>query len=163
GIAEQAELRDLGVAGAEITLRQSVEQRGIGDHQDRLMEGAGEILAVARVDAGLAADRGVDLRQQGGGHLHDMQAAWTDPGVGAAAGGRRPPPPGAVTTSLRPVGASSRRSHSSSSRAQLFVASPGGSTIAVARIPAAASAASAAARWRAATVASVTIAAAAPG
>ena len=37
--------------------RQRVEQRGVGDHQDRLVEGADQILAVTRIDAGLAADR----------------------------------------------------------------------------------------------------------
>ena len=48
GVAEQPVFGDLGVAGAEFALRQRVEQRGVGDHQDRLMEGADQILAVAR-------------------------------------------------------------------------------------------------------------------
>ena len=47
GIAEQAVFGDLGIAGAELALRQRVEQRGVGEHQDRLMEGADQILAVA--------------------------------------------------------------------------------------------------------------------
>ena len=57
GVAEQSVFGDLGIAGAEFALRQRVEQRGVGDHQDRLMEGADQILAVAGIDAGLAADR----------------------------------------------------------------------------------------------------------
>jgi hypothetical protein len=42
------------------------------------MEGADQILAVARVDAGLAADRAVDLGEQGGRHLHVSNAAQQD-------------------------------------------------------------------------------------
>ena len=75
GIAKQSVFRDLGIAGAKLALRQRVEQRGIGEHQHRLMERADEILAVRRVDAGLAADRGVDLRQQRGRHLHEIKPA----------------------------------------------------------------------------------------
>ena len=80
GIAEQAELRDLRIAGAEVARGKRVEQRGIGDHQDRLMERADQVLAVARIDPGLAADRGIDLRQQRGRHLHDVEAAAQDRG-----------------------------------------------------------------------------------
>ncbi len=57
GIAEQTVFGDLGIAGAEFAFRQRVEQRGVGDHQNRLMKGADQIFAVARIDAGLAADR----------------------------------------------------------------------------------------------------------
>ena len=46
------------------------------DHdQARLVEGADEVLAGRMVDAGLAADAGVDLRQQRGRHLHERHAA----------------------------------------------------------------------------------------
>ena len=55
-IAEQPELCKLGIAGAEVALRQRIEQRRIGNHQDRLMKHADEIFAVARIDRGLAAD-----------------------------------------------------------------------------------------------------------
>ena len=48
GVAEQPVFRDLGVAGAELARRQRVEERGVGEHQDRLMERADQILAVAR-------------------------------------------------------------------------------------------------------------------
>ena len=41
----------------------------------RLMEGADQVLAVRGVDRGLAADRGIDLRQQRGRHLHVVDAA----------------------------------------------------------------------------------------
>ena len=42
------------------------------------MEGAEQVLAVRRIDAGLAADRGIDLRQQRGRHLHEIDAAPQD-------------------------------------------------------------------------------------
>ena len=47
----------------------------IGNDQNRLMERADEILALARIDAGLAADRRVDLRKQCRRHLHEIEAA----------------------------------------------------------------------------------------
>ena len=42
------------------------------------MKGAEQVLAMRRVDAGLAADRGIDLRQQRGRHLHEIDAAADD-------------------------------------------------------------------------------------
>ena len=74
-VSEQAIFGDLGITGAELARGERVEQRGVGDHQDRLVEGADEILAMARVDGGLAADRGIDLRQERGRHLHVIDAA----------------------------------------------------------------------------------------
>ena len=45
GVAEQAVFRHLGIAGAEVARRQRVEQRGVGQHQSRLVEGADQVLA----------------------------------------------------------------------------------------------------------------------
>ncbi len=75
GIAEQAVFDEFGIAGAEFALRQRIERRGVGQHQDRLMESADQILAVGGIDRGLAADRGIDLRQQRGRDLHVIEAA----------------------------------------------------------------------------------------
>ncbi len=75
GIAEQPVFGDLGIAGAEFARRQRVEQRRVGDHQRGLMKRADQILALRGVDAGLAADRGVHLRQQRRRHLHEVEAA----------------------------------------------------------------------------------------
>ncbi len=44
------------------------------------MEGADQILALLGVDPGLAADRRIDLGQQGGRHLHDADSAPQDAG-----------------------------------------------------------------------------------
>ena len=47
----------------------------VGDDRGRLMKRADEILARRRVDAGLAADRRVDHREQARRHLHVRHAA----------------------------------------------------------------------------------------
>src|SRR3546814_13659182 len=44
------------------------------------MEGADQVLALRCVDAGLAADRAVDLGQQAGRDLHEVEAAQGDSG-----------------------------------------------------------------------------------
>ena len=79
-VAEHAVFGDLGIAGAELARRQRVEHGGVGDDQHRLVEGAEQILALRRIDAGLAADGGIDLRQQRGRHLHEIDAAAQDRG-----------------------------------------------------------------------------------
>ena len=62
-VAEHAVFGDLGIAGAELARRQRVEHRGVGDHQHRLVKRAEQILALRRIDPGLAADGRIDLRQ----------------------------------------------------------------------------------------------------
>ena len=47
------------------------ENLRVRQNQARLVEGTDQVLALRRVDSGLAADRTVDLRQQAGGHLHE--------------------------------------------------------------------------------------------
>ena len=44
------------------------------------MEGADEIFALRGIDAGFAANRAVNLRQQRGGDLHEIHAAAQDTG-----------------------------------------------------------------------------------
>ncbi len=46
----------------------------------RLKEQADEVLAALGIDAGLAADGGIDLRQQARRHLHHMHATADDAG-----------------------------------------------------------------------------------
>ena len=74
-VAEHAIFRDFGISGAELARRQRVERRRIGDHQHRLMKRAEQVLALRRVDAGLAADRRIHLRQKRGRHLHEIDPA----------------------------------------------------------------------------------------
>jgi hypothetical protein len=56
GIIDEAVLRHLGIAGAELAGGERVEHVGVGQHEARLIEGADKVLAVPGVDAGLAAD-----------------------------------------------------------------------------------------------------------
>ena len=79
-IAEHAVFGDFGIAGAELARRQGVEHGGVGNHQHRLMKCAEQIFALRRIDPGLAADRRIDLRQQRGRHLHEIDAAAQDRG-----------------------------------------------------------------------------------
>ena len=77
-VAEHAVLDHLGVAGPHLAVRQGFQHRKIGQHQPWLMEGADQVLAAGGVDGGLAADRRIYLGQQGGGDLHEIDAALVD-------------------------------------------------------------------------------------
>ena len=77
-LVDQSVLHDLGIAGAQLARRQRGQHVGVGQHQPGLMEGADQVLAVPRVDAGLAADRAVDLGEQAGRDLHVRDAAQQD-------------------------------------------------------------------------------------
>ena len=79
-IVDQAVFCDLGIAGAHLARRQGVEKAGVGEDEARLVKGADEVLAVTGVDAGLAADRGIDLGKQRRRHLHEAHAPAHDRG-----------------------------------------------------------------------------------
>ena len=66
---------DLVEPGAELAARQRGEQVGVDRDGERLMEGADQVLAERMIDADLAADRAVHLRQQRRRHLDDRDAA----------------------------------------------------------------------------------------
>ena len=72
---QQPVLGDLGIARAQLPSRQRGEHAGVGQHDARLVEGAGQVLAGRKVDAGLAADGAVHLGEQRGRHLHEGQPA----------------------------------------------------------------------------------------
>ena len=74
-MAENAIFDDFGIAGAEFAFGQRLQGVDIDEHQRRLMKGADEIFAMSGIDPGLAADRGIDLRQQAGGDLDKARAA----------------------------------------------------------------------------------------
>ena len=75
GVADQAVFDRLGIAGEQFAARQGGERIGVGQHQARLIKGADQVFAGARVNPGLAADRAVDLGQQGRRNLHEIDAA----------------------------------------------------------------------------------------
>ncbi len=74
-VDDGAVLDHLGQAGGQLALGQRVQGAGIGQYHVGLVERADHVLAQRVVDARLAADRGIDLRQQGGGHLDEVDAA----------------------------------------------------------------------------------------
>ena len=79
-VEREAVLDHLGQARAQLAVGQRVEGRHVRDHRARLVEGADHVLAERVVDRGLAADRGVDLREQRGRHLDERHAALVDGG-----------------------------------------------------------------------------------
>ena len=80
---DQRGLDHLGPAGGQLGRRQRGQDAGIGEHGGRLVVGAGVVLALGQVDAGLAAVGGVDLRDERGRHLHHRHAALVDRGAEA--------------------------------------------------------------------------------
>ena len=80
GIVDQAVFHGFGVAGQEFARRQGLEDPDIGEDQGRLMERPDQVLALGGVDSSFAADRTVDLGQQTGRDLDDVDAAQHDAG-----------------------------------------------------------------------------------
>ena len=75
GVADQTVFDDLAIAGAHLARRQRRKARRVGQNKARLVEGAEQVLTGTGVDRGLAADRAVDLRQEGRRDLHEIDAA----------------------------------------------------------------------------------------
>ena len=71
-IADQAVFDHFGEAGGELARCKRAQRRSIDDHGPGLVEGTDHVLAQRVVDAGLAADGGVHLGQQGGRHLDEI-------------------------------------------------------------------------------------------
>src|SRR5690606_23641527 len=81
------------------------------EDEARLVEGAEQVLAVRRIDAGLAADRAVDLRQQRGRELDEIHAA---PGNGGGEAGEvadHPAPEGKDDVAALEPGGEDRLDH----------------------------------------------------
>ncbi len=77
---DQAILGNFRVASAKLTLAQRIQGAVSEITKVRLVEDAEKILAVAGVDAGLAANGGIDLCQKRGRDLHEADAAAHDAG-----------------------------------------------------------------------------------
>jgi len=67
-------------AGAKFGGGEGAEKVGVGEDGLWVVEAADEVFAGGEVDAGLAADGGVDLGEEGGGDLHVADAAHVDGG-----------------------------------------------------------------------------------
>ncbi len=68
GIGDQPVFHHLGIARPELAFRKAGERARVDQHHRRRVEGADQILALARVDAGLAAHRRIGLGQEGRRH-----------------------------------------------------------------------------------------------
>ena len=90
--AEEVILRHLPKSAAVLAWGQRLEHLGVAQDGRRLPEGAHQVLALRKVDPGLAADGGVDLGEEGGGRGDPPDAA--NPAVSVTT-----PPPTATTTS----------------------------------------------------------------
>ena len=77
-VTQQAVLHHLRIAGQHLALGQAVQRAGIGQHQRGLVEGADQVLALRRVDRGLAAHGTVHLGQQAGRNLDEVGAPAQD-------------------------------------------------------------------------------------
>ncbi|MNF88520.1 hypothetical protein D3C84_710170 [compost metagenome] len=73
-VADQAVFDDFSKPGGQLAGRQGIEGGGIDQHHVRLIEGADHVFAQRMIDPGLAAHRGVDLRQQSGWNLDEIDA-----------------------------------------------------------------------------------------
>ena len=74
-IGHERVLGHLAEPGAVLARRQRRQRGDVGEDAERLVERADQVLALGQVDRGLAADGGVDLREQRGRRLHDGDAA----------------------------------------------------------------------------------------
>src|SRR5262249_60297120 len=71
---DAAVLDDLRETGDELATRQRRQRIDVGKDEARLVERADQVLASRVVDARLAADGSIHLRQQRGGEVDDRQA-----------------------------------------------------------------------------------------
>src|SRR5205085_10495739 len=74
-VADDAVLDGFAEAVAQLAFGQAGKGRRIDDDERRLMKRADEVFAERMIDARLAADRTVYLRQQGRRHLREAYAA----------------------------------------------------------------------------------------
>jgi hypothetical protein len=77
-VADGALLDGLAPARGQLAPRECLERRGVHHDGRRLVEGADEVLARGGVDAGLAPDRRVYLREQRRRRLHERHAAQVE-------------------------------------------------------------------------------------
>ena len=127
GVADRAVLDHFREARGELAIGQRAQAIGVDQHGARLVERADHVLAQRMIDAGLAADGRVDLREQRRRNLHERHAALVDRrgesrDVADDAAAQRDQP---VPRSAR---SSSRRVSTSCSVVQFLCASPSGTS-----------------------------------
>ena len=79
-VVDDSGLDGLLKSGAKLCWGEGAEDVGVGEDGLRMVEASDEIFPCEEVDAGLAADGGVDLGEEGGGELDVGDAAHVDGG-----------------------------------------------------------------------------------
>ena len=79
-VADDGGLNGLLQAGAEFGGGESAEKVDVAEDGEGVVEGADEVLAGEEVDAGLAAEGGIDLGEHGGGQANVADSAHVDGG-----------------------------------------------------------------------------------
>ena len=74
-VGNVAVLNDLGHAVRKGAVRQGSEHVRVDEHEPRLIERADEVFALGQINAGLAANRGIHLREQRGRDLAQRHTA----------------------------------------------------------------------------------------
>ena len=80
GIADDASFDGLEKAGAQLAVGEGLQDVDIGEDGSGVVEAADEVFACGEVDAGFAADGGVDLGEERGRNLDVVDAAHVDSG-----------------------------------------------------------------------------------
>ncbi len=74
-VVDEPVLDHLGQARAQFARREGCQRTEVRNHGTGLMKRPDQVLAARVIHAGLAADGGIDLRQQRRRHLHEIDAA----------------------------------------------------------------------------------------
>ena len=80
GVVDDAGFDGLVEAGAELRGGEGAEEVGVDVDGEGLVEAADEVFSGREIDAGLAADGGVDLGEEGAGDLDEGNSAHVDGG-----------------------------------------------------------------------------------
>ncbi len=107
-VGDAAVFDDLGHAVGKGLIGQGGENRRVDEHETGLIECADEVFALGHIHAGLAADRGVDLREQGGRDLAQRETPRRKVAAAKPVMSPTTPPPSAMIKSLRVMPFASR-------------------------------------------------------
>ena len=74
-ILYEAAFDDFPKSGPEVFHRQRLQECGVAEHSERVMECTDEVFAGCGIDSGLAAHGSINHSEQGAGHMNDINPA----------------------------------------------------------------------------------------